>query len=52
MRKFHLLVSITLGALVSTAGYLVNGSIRFEFIVLGATIGLAYWYWGPLGLPF
>ena len=52
MRKMHLLVSITLATVVPTVGYLVNGSIGLEFIELGADIGLAYWYWGPLGLPF
>jgi hypothetical protein len=52
MRKMHLLVSVLVGAAVPAAGYLVNGSIGLEFMVLGATIGLAYWYWGPLGLPF
>ncbi|QLF68119.1 hypothetical protein FE840_000275 [Peteryoungia desertarenae] len=52
MRKMHLPVSITLGIAVPAVVYLVNGSIGIEFIVLGAIIGLAYWYWGPLGLPF
>ncbi|MDO1581972.1 hypothetical protein [Rhizobium oryzicola] len=52
MRKVHLLVSIMLATAVPTAGYLVNGSIGLEFIVQGAIIGFAYWYWGPLGLPF
>ncbi|MBF2714957.1 hypothetical protein HGO34_16980 [Agrobacterium vitis] len=52
MRKMHVFVSIMLGLAVPTFGYLVNGSIGLEFIVLGAIIGLAYWYWGPLGLPF
>ena len=52
MRKMHVLFSIALGAAVPAAGYVVNGSIGLEFIVLGAIIGLAYWYWGPLGLPF
>ena len=52
MRKMHMLVSTMLGTAVPVVGYLVNGSIGLEFIVLGAIIGLAYWYWGPLGLPF
>lgn len=52
MRKMHLPVSTALGAAVPAAVYLVSGSVGVEFIVLGAVIGLAYWYWGPLGLPF
>jgi predicted nucleic acid-binding protein len=52
MRKMHAAVSLTTGALVPVAGYLINGTIGFEFIVLGAVIGVAYWYWGPIGLPF
>lgn len=52
MRMMHVLISIMLASAIPTVGYLVNGSIGLEFIVLGAIIGLAYWYWGPLGLPF
>ncbi|SMC42565.1 hypothetical protein [Rhizobium sp. RU36D] len=45
-------VSMTLGTAVPVAVDLVSRSVRVEFIVLGAIIGLAYWYWRPLGLPF
>ncbi|MGE7367654.1 hypothetical protein ACQKKX_01095 [Neorhizobium sp. NPDC001467] len=52
MRKTHTAVSLAIGALVPVAGYLINGTIGLEFVMLGAVIGVAYWYWGPLGLPF
>lgn len=52
MQKMHTAISFAIGLAVPVAGYLINGTIGFEFIMLGAVIGAAYWYWGPIGLPF
>ncbi len=49
MRKMHAAVSLAIGVAVPVAGYLINGTIGWEFIMLGAVIGFAYWYWGPAG---
>ncbi|MFK0386764.1 MULTISPECIES: hypothetical protein [Rhizobium/Agrobacterium group] len=51
MGKFHRLISLIVAIAVPTAVYCANGEIGFEFIVLGAVFGFAYWYWGPTGAP-
>ncbi len=47
----HRLISLGVAAAVPVAAFLVNGEVRIEFIVLGAIIGFAYWYWGPQWPP-
>lgn len=37
---------------VPTAIYWTSGETGFEFIVLGAAFGFAYWYWGRQALRF
>lgn len=49
MKTLHRLVSLTVATAAPAAVYLANGEIRFEFIILGAVMGVAYWYWGPTG---
>ncbi|MCM2432686.1 hypothetical protein RMS29_011525 [Agrobacterium rosae] len=51
MRTLHRLISLMIAVAVPTATYLMGGEIRTEFIVLGAAMGGAYWYWGPTGAP-
>ena len=49
MRTLHRLVSLMIAVAIPTATYWASGEIRLEFIVLGAAVGGAYWYWGPTG---
>ncbi|WP_153514395.1 MULTISPECIES: hypothetical protein [Agrobacterium] len=51
MRTLHQLVSLMIAVAVPTAIYWTSGETGFEFIVLGAAFGFAYWYWGPTGAP-
>ncbi|WP_284775778.1 hypothetical protein [Agrobacterium sp. lyk4-40-TYG-31] len=51
MKSLHRLISLTITLAVLTAIYFTSGEIRLEFIVLGAAMGGAYWYWGPTGAP-
>ncbi|WP_262913452.1 hypothetical protein [Rhizobium halophilum] len=34
---------------VPAAVFVASGTIAVEHWVLGATMGFAYWYWGPTG---
>ncbi|WP_157895478.1 hypothetical protein [Rhizobium sp. LCM 4573] len=45
----HRLISVLIAIAVPAVASQVNGEVAIEFIVLGAVIGLAYWYWGPTG---
>jgi len=45
----HRSISVVIAVAVPAAVYMANGSIALEFIMLGAVIGFAYWYWGPTG---
>jgi len=45
----HRLISLLIALALSAAIWVASGEIRFEFIVLGAIMGIAYWYWGPNG---
>jgi len=47
----HGIVSLAIAVAVGVAASLVNGAFQFEFLVLGAVIGFAYWYWGPSWPP-
>ncbi|MDR7146194.1 hypothetical protein J2X43_004408 [Rhizobium sp. BE258] len=47
---FHSVSSLCLAVAVSAGTSFLGGDLRTEFIALGAVVGLAYWYWGPLGL--
>ncbi len=47
----HRLLSTTIAAAVPAVSYVANDRFNIEFIVLGAVIGLAYWYWGPSWRP-
>ena len=47
----HRVLSMAIAIAVPAVGYVVNDSFDLEFIVLGAVIGLAYWYWGPSWPP-
>lgn len=48
---FHRLLSTAIAIAVPAVAYVVNDRFDMEFIVLGAVIGLAYWYWGPSWPP-
>lgn len=43
----HRVISVGIAVVVPATVLWVNGEIGLEFIVLGAAIGFAYWYWGP-----
>jgi len=47
----HRLLSTAITIVVPAVTYVVNDRFDIEFIVLGAVIGLAYWYWGPSWPP-
>ncbi|MBU4528227.1 MAG: hypothetical protein KUA43_03780 [Hoeflea sp.] len=47
----HRLLSMAIAIAVPAVAYAVNDRFDMEFIVLGAVIGLAYWYWGPSWPP-
>ncbi|MBD9387074.1 hypothetical protein IB237_07810 [Agrobacterium sp. AGB01] len=49
MKTLHRLASLIVAVAAPAATYLASGEVRFEFIILGAVIGFAYWYWGPTG---
>jgi len=48
---FHRLLSTGFAIAVPAVAYVVNDRFDMEFIVLGAVIGLTYWYWGPSWPP-
>lgn len=48
---FHRLLSTAIAIAVPAVAIAVNDRFDIEFIVLGAVIGLAYWYWGPSWPP-
>ncbi len=50
-RIVHIGMAVVIAAAVPTVAALVNGALVLEFIVLGAVIGFAYWYWGPQWPP-
>ena len=45
----HRLISVLIAIAVPAIAFGVNGEVAIEFIVLGAVMGFAYWYWGPTG---
>ena len=47
---FHFFISLCLAVAVCAGTSNLGGDLKTEFIALGAVMGLAYWYWGPLGL--
>jgi hypothetical protein len=47
----HRLISVSIAVAVPVAVYAVSGAAGWEFIILGAAIGFAYWYWGPTWPP-
>ncbi|WP_288425444.1 hypothetical protein [uncultured Agrobacterium sp.] len=51
MESVHRLISLLIAVAAPAATLAASGEIRFEFIVLGAVMGAAYWYWGPTGTP-
>ena len=50
-RFVHIGMAVVIAAAVPTVAALVNGALVLEFMVLGAVIGFAYWYWGPQWPP-
>ncbi|MDQ1196643.1 hypothetical protein [Agrobacterium sp. SORGH_AS 787] len=49
MATVHRLISLLISLAAPAATWAASGEIRFEFIVLGAILGIADWYWGPSG---
>ncbi|MNI22588.1 hypothetical protein D3C73_761460 [compost metagenome] len=49
MAFVHRLVSVSIAVAVPAAAFFASGNVAIEFIVLGAVMGFAYWYWGPTG---
>ncbi|WJH40800.1 hypothetical protein N7E02_09530 [Aliirhizobium terrae] len=49
MAHVHRLISVSIAVAVPAAVFLASGTAAIEFIVLGATMGFACWYWGPTG---
>jgi len=45
----HRLISLIVAIAVPAAAFMESGNVALEFIVLGAVLGFAYWYWGPTG---
>ncbi|MCX8996832.1 hypothetical protein NOF55_06910 [Rhizobiaceae bacterium BDR2-2] len=43
---------MTIAVAVPVAATIANDRLDVEFIVLGALLGVAYWYWGPTWPPF
>jgi hypothetical protein len=50
-RLAHIGMAIAIALAIPAIAALVNGALLFEFVVLGAVIGFAYWYWGPQWPP-
>ncbi|MHC2300393.1 hypothetical protein ACVJBD_004599 [Rhizobium mongolense] len=46
----HSFISLCLAVAVSAGTSFAGGGLETEFVALGAVMGLAHWYWGPLGL--
>ena len=55
MRRYaaliHRIVSLAIAIAVVAGASVANGAFQFEFLVLGAVIGVAYWRWGPSWPP-
>jgi hypothetical protein len=49
MALVHRLISVGIAIAVPAVAFLAGAGAAFEFFVLGATLGFAYWYWGPTG---
>ena len=49
MASVHRLISVGIAIAVPAVAGLAGAGAAIEFIVLGATLGFAYWYWGPTG---
>ncbi|WP_455270173.1 hypothetical protein [Rhizobium herbae] len=47
----HRVISAGAAVAVPAIAFMVNDEINMEFIVLGALIGFATWYWGPAWPP-
>ena len=47
----HRAISVMIAVAVPAAATIVNDRLDVEFIVLGALIGFAAWYWGPTWPP-
>ncbi|WP_349435829.1 hypothetical protein [Pararhizobium sp. A13] len=47
----HRVISAGVAVAVPAIAFMANGEINMEFIVLGALIGFACWYWGPAWPP-
>ena len=52
LRWLHRVLSVTVAIAVPAVIYFVNGEFESWTLVLGVAIGLMYWYFGPLLLPF
>ncbi len=48
-RIIHRLLAVAIAVAVPAASFAADGSREIEFFVLGAILGIAYWYWGPTG---
>ncbi|WP_186458329.1 hypothetical protein [Neorhizobium alkalisoli] len=49
MAIVHRFISVVIAVAVPAAAFMAGGNVALEFIVLGAILGFAYWYWGPTG---
>jgi hypothetical protein len=47
----HRTISLAVAIAVPVVATAINDGFDVEFIVLGAIIGFAYWYWGPAWPP-
>jgi hypothetical protein len=52
LRRVHCVLSVAVAITVPAVIYLVNGEFESWTLVLGLAIGVMYWYFGPLLLPF
>ncbi|WP_158693431.1 hypothetical protein [Neorhizobium alkalisoli] len=48
----HRLIAVAIAVAVPAAVFTASGDVAIEFMVLGAVLGFAYWYWGPTGTLF
>ncbi|AYD02163.1 hypothetical protein [Neorhizobium sp. NCHU2750] len=49
MALAHRLIAVGIAVAIPAAVFLASGNLAIEFIVLGATVGVACRYWGPTG---
>ena len=47
---WHGMISVIIAVGLPGVVYATSGLFGVEFMVLGAVLGFAYWYWGPLAL--